>query len=249
LGDRSLLLTSPNLRGDDIADLQSRLARLGFDCGRVDGIFGPRTAQALADFQSNCGVAADGVCGPDTIRVLVRVSGQSGTGPGVGTVRERERLRAGFESMANCRVVIGQFGGLSGLTRVLARELRQRGATVMPLDEPDAVAQAIAANQFGAHIYLGFEGHVEPSAVVHFYQVPAFESVGGRALAELVAEELSAVPGLAPAVSGMRLPVLRETRMPAVLVTVGPVRLVTDATPDLAAAVLRALDQWILCTG
>jgi N-acetylmuramoyl-L-alanine amidase len=79
--------------------------------------------------------------------------------------------------------------------------------------------------------------------------VPAFESVGGRALAELVAEELREVPGLAPAVSGMRLPVLRETRMPAVLVTVGPLRPVTDATPDVAAAVLRALDQWILCTG
>ena len=60
-GDRQLLLTSPNLRGDDVADLQSRLARLGFDCGRVDGIFGPRTSQALADFQSNCGVTADGV--------------------------------------------------------------------------------------------------------------------------------------------------------------------------------------------
>jgi N-acetylmuramoyl-L-alanine amidase len=249
LGDRSLLLTSPNLRGDDVADLQARLARLGFDCGRVDGIFGPRTAQALADFQSNCGVTADGVCGPDTIRVLVRVSGQTGTGPGVGTVRERERLRAGFESLANCRVVIGQFGGLSGITRALARELRQRGATVMPLDEPDAVAQAIAANHFGAHVYIGFAGHVEPSAVVHFYQVPSFESVGGRALAELVAGELAAVPGLAPAVSGMRLPVLRETRMPAVLVTLGPVRLVTDATPALAAAVLRALDLWILCTG
>lgn len=249
LGDRPLLLNSPNMRGDDVADLQSRLARLGFDCGRVDGIFGPRTAQALEDFQSNCGVTADGVSGPETIRMIVRVSGQSGTGPGVGAVRERERLRAGFESMANCRVVIGQFGGLSSLTRTLARELRHQGATVMPLDEPDAVAQAVAANHFGAHVYLGFEAHVEPTAVVHFYQVPSFESVGGRALAELVAEQWREVAGLSPAVSGMRLPVLRETRMPAVLATIGPVRTATDATPQLAAAVLRALDLWILRTG
>ncbi len=246
LGDRQLLLTSPNLRGDDVADLQSRLARLGFDCGRVDGIFGPRNARALKDFQSNCGVTADGVCGPETVRLIVRVSGQTGTGPGVGAVRERERLRVGFESLATCRVVLGQFGGLSALTRTLARELRQRGATVMPLDEPDAVAQAMAANLFGAHVYIGFEGHNEPSAVAHYYQVPTFESAGGRELAELIAERLSAVAGLSPAVSGMRLPVLRETRMPAVLLTVGPIRLATDASPAIAAAVLRALDVWIL---
>jgi N-acetylmuramoyl-L-alanine amidase len=248
-GDRQLLLTSPNLRGDDVADLQTRLARLGFDCGRVDGIFGPRTSRALADFQSNCGVPADGVCGPDTIRVIDRVSGQTGSGPGVGAVRERERLRTGFESVANCRVVVGQFGGLSGVTRTLARELRLRGATVMPLDEPDAVAQALAANHFGAHVYIGFQSHTEPTAVAHYYQVPAFESVGGRTLAELIAHELQAVPGLVPAVSGMRLPVLRETRMPAVLVTIGPVRAATDATPQLAGGVLRALDLWILRTG
>ena len=246
LGDRGLHLTSPNLRGDDVADLQSNLARLGFDCGRVDGIFGPRTARALEDFQSNCGVTSDGVCGPETLRILIRVSGQTGSGPGVGAVRERERLRAGFESVATCRVVLGQFGGLSALTRTLARELRQRGATVMSLDEPDAVTQAIAANHFGASVYIGFEGHTEPSAIVHYYQVPAFESVGGRELAELIAEQLAEVPAMVPAVSGMRLPVLRETRMPAVLMTLGPIRAVTDATPQLAAAVLQALDLWIL---
>ena len=48
LGDRLLFLTSPNLRGDDVAELQSRLGRLGFDCGRVDGILGPRTAASVA---------------------------------------------------------------------------------------------------------------------------------------------------------------------------------------------------------
>ena len=37
------MLTAPNLRGEDVAELQRILARLGFDCGRVDGIFGPDT--------------------------------------------------------------------------------------------------------------------------------------------------------------------------------------------------------------
>ena len=41
LGDRHLYLHAPMFRGDDVADLQLRLGSLGFDAGRIDGIFGP----------------------------------------------------------------------------------------------------------------------------------------------------------------------------------------------------------------
>lgn len=246
LGDRLLHLTAPNLRGDDVAELQEVLARLGFDCGRVDGILGPRTSRALADFQANCGLMPDGVCGPVTTQALLRVSSQTGDGPGVAAVRERERLLHDVQSLAMCRIVIGQFGGLSGLVRTLARLLRLHGAVVMPLDEPDAVAQALAANQFGATVYVGIEAAAETTAVAHFYKVPSFESVGGRLLAEHLVDELAAVlPDTEPRLEGMRLPVLRETRMPAVLLTLGPVRSVTDATPDLADALVRSLELWI----
>ncbi len=245
LGDRLLFLTSPNVRGDDVADLQSRLARLGFDCGRVDGILGPRTARALEEFQSNCGTAADGVCGSETVRTLTIMSSQSGAGPGIAAVRERERLRAGLGSVAECRIVLGQYGGLSALTRTLSRELRLRGATVMSLDEPDAVAQANAANHFAADVYLGFESHIEPTATVQFYRVPTYESAGGRSLAELIVDRLGKVDDVIPEVRGMRLPMLRETRMPAVQCIFGPVRTAIDAGPDIATAVIQALEQWV----
>jgi N-acetylmuramoyl-L-alanine amidase len=245
LGDRLLFLTSPNLRGDDVAELQSRLGRIGFDCGRVDGILGPSTARALEEFQSNCGTAADGVCGPDTVRTLTIMSSQTGAGPGIAAVRERERLRAGLGSVAQCRIVVGQYGGLSALTRTLARELRLRGATVMSLDEPDAVTQATAANHFGADVYLGFESHTEPCATVQFYRVPTFESAGGRALAEQITDRLADLEGLVPEVHGMRLPMLRETRMPAVQCIFGPVRIAIDAGPAIAAAIVEAIEQWV----
>ena len=245
LGDRLLFLTSPNLRGDDVAELQSRLGRLGFDCGRVDGILGPSTARALEEFQSNCGTAADGVCGPDTVRTLTVMSSQSGAGPGIAAVRERERLRAGLGSVAECRIVVGQYGGLSALTRTLARELRMRGATVMSLDEPDAVVQATAANHFAADVYLGFESSTEPATSIQFYRVPTFESAGGRSLAELIAEKLVDIPELKPEVQGMRLQMLRETRMPAVQCIFGPVRVAIDAGPAIAAAVIEAVEQWV----
>ena len=245
LGDRLLLLTSPNLRGDDVAELQASLARLGFDCGRVDGIFGPSTARAVEDFQSNLGLPADGVFGHETLRSLRRVIGQTGHGPGIAAVRERERLRLAPRSLASLRIVIGQFGGLSSITRAISRELRLASAHVVPLDEPDAVVQARTANQFGADLYIGFEPDQGDESVAHYYRVPSFESVGGRSLAECLTRELRAAGLPVADPQGMRLPVLRETRMPAVLVTVAPVRHVVDAGPDVSARVVQAVRAWM----
>lgn len=244
LGNRLLVLTSPNIRGDDVADLQSRLGVLGFDCGRPDGIFGPLTAHALGDFQSNCGLVADAVCGTDTIRVLQRVSSQTGTGPGVAVVRERERLRETPTSVSSLRVVVGQFGGLGSVVRAVTQEIRACGAHVMSLDEPDAGAQALAANHFAADLYLGFESAQASMCVVHFYGVPTFESMGGRALAEAFTTALAGVDLDIGEPCGMRLPVLRETKMPAVLCTLAPVRRAVDVAPQIAAATLRALELW-----
>ncbi len=68
LGDRSLNLQEPPLmRGDDVGALQSRLTEMGFDCGRVDGIFGVRTSAAVKEFQQSAGIVVDGKCGPETI--------------------------------------------------------------------------------------------------------------------------------------------------------------------------------------
>jgi N-acetylmuramoyl-L-alanine amidase len=246
LGDRLLVLTSPNMRGDDVAELQASLARLGFDCGRVDGILGPRTARAVGDFQSNCGLPADGVCGTHTVRAVRRVIGQTGDGPGIAAVRERERLRQAPTSLGSLRVVVGQFGGLSAVSRAVSRELRATGAQVVPLDEPDAITQARTANQFAAHLYLGFEATNGSSSVVHFYRVPTFESLGGRTMAACLTRELSACGLQVSEPCGMRLPVLRETRMPAVLCSLAPVRTAVDSAQEISHAVLRAIEQWVV---
>ena len=115
----------------------------------------------------------------------------------------------------------------------------------MSLDEPDAVAQATAANHFAADVYLGFESHTEPCAAVQFYRVPTFESAGGRSLAELIADHLALLDDLTPEVAGMRLPMLRETRMPAVQCVFGPVRVALERGPAIVAAVIEAVEQWV----
>ena len=65
LGDRLLYERSPNLRGDDVSELQHRLNALGFDAGREDGILGHQTAAALREFQRNTGGSVDGILGPE----------------------------------------------------------------------------------------------------------------------------------------------------------------------------------------
>lgn len=73
LGDRSLRLQQPNMRGDDVATLQSRLIDMGFNPGRVDGIFGAKTEAAIIEFQKSVGSEADGICGPNTVISLMRL--------------------------------------------------------------------------------------------------------------------------------------------------------------------------------
>jgi len=75
LGDRSLYLQNTQaMRGDDIAALQSRLTEMGFNCGRVDGIFGELTESAVKEFQKSVGAKVDGRCGPATIIALLRLT-------------------------------------------------------------------------------------------------------------------------------------------------------------------------------
>ena len=73
LGDRVLSLTSPAMRGDDVAALQSQLSEMGFNCGRVDGIFESDTESAVMEFQKSVGVKVDGRCGPATILSMMRL--------------------------------------------------------------------------------------------------------------------------------------------------------------------------------
>jgi N-acetylmuramoyl-L-alanine amidase len=240
------MLRSPNLRGDDVADLQTRLGRLGFDCGRVDGIFGPHTSQALIDLQTNSGLEPDGICGPTTVAAIVRLCRQSGEGPGVASVREIETLRDASGVLGNAKIVIGQLGGLSVLSSQIVHGLRRFGVHVVGADEPDQSTQASTANRYDADLYVGFEAEIEAVTTVAYYATAGFESAGGHHLAQLISDGLSHrgwQPD--PVTMGMRLPVLRETRMPAVMCTLGPVRTVVDSAPALAEAFTAAIARWV----
>lgn len=59
-----------NDRGDEVKDLQKRLAQVGLDPGPADGVFGPKTEKAVKEFQKKHSLVVDGIAGPVTMASL-----------------------------------------------------------------------------------------------------------------------------------------------------------------------------------
>jgi N-acetylmuramoyl-L-alanine amidase len=245
LGDRVLYLRRPHVRGDDVRALQRRLNLLGFDPGREDGIFGDQTGQAVRDFQLNVGLRPDGIVGPTTLEALDRLLAAPVRGPGRAAVREGEGLRTGAGSLSGRIIAVDPGHGPSDPGQVgptgkredraafrlgerVAAELRLRGATPVLLrareEDVDASERAARANQADAAalVSIHLNGHQDPSAdgsASYFFGRLGTSSVAGAALADLVQEELTTATGLRDGRTHPKaFPILRETRMPAVVV-------------------------------
>ena len=118
LGDRVLSFNSSSvMRGDDVSNLQDRLIQMGFNCGKVDGVFGANTERAVKEFQKSVGITSDGKCGPATLISLMRlVKTVSGGAP--NQLRESVKHSVRSPALANKVIVIdpswgGEFTGES----------------------------------------------------------------------------------------------------------------------------------------
>lgn len=246
LGDRLLYLRQPMLRGDDVATLQGCLGALGFDAGRVDGIFGPDTKRALDEFQRNIGIVVDGVCGPGTLDMFGRFGPSGDERQPVAAVREQEMLRRAPRTLQGRRVVLGDGGGMHAALSATERVLKEAGAEVTVVHHPDQSDQAAEANAAGGHVYLGLrlEATGDGCSSAH-YAGHRYESPGGRRLAELVQSMVPEAVGIGDGgVQGMAIPVLKETRMPAVVCELGPPSRVVAHTAELAEALGAVLAAW-----
>ena len=218
LGDRLLYHRTPMLRGDDVLELQAKLNALGFDAGRGDGIFGPHTAEALRDFQRNVAAVPDGICGPESIAALERLSRFAGGS--VASLKEKEALRQGALRLAGRRVYLAVEPGLDALGEFVARGLVELGADVLVdgSGEDDSMVAA-EANRYAADLFLGLRfGDIASACSCDYFASPRSCSEAGRHVARCVTEELSAVLGCESGEpAGRAYAVLRETRMPAVV--------------------------------
>jgi len=244
LGDRVLYLAQPMLRGDDIADLQQRLGALGFDAGRVDGILGPDTDAALREFQRHSGLRPDGVCGPATLDQLARLGPRITQPAAVAGVRERERLRDAPRHLNQRRILVTHAGGLDAIATALSRALSAEGALASVVRHHDPSAVAAEANALVADLVVDLEVGAGPCWCA-FYRSGTFESSGGRRLAEALTAELGAAGFEVDHPRGMRLTTLRETRMPAVVVHLGPATSAVTGAGAISTACASGVAAWI----
>lgn len=245
LGDRLLYLTSPMLRGDDVADLQLRLGALGFDAGKVDGIFGGTTEKAIEGFQQQIGLVADRVVGPDTVAALARLQPRGGSTTVAG-VRERVELSHRGDDGEPLTIALVHRGDADPLVGPLALDLAATGRTVHVLIDGSWSRLADGSNLNDAGLCLAITLEAENTCELAHFEVAGFTSFGGRRLAQLIAEELPVVPTgwSAAEIKGSRSPILRETRAPTVHLRIGSPSAALAHRSLVVAALHRALRRW-----
>jgi N-acetylmuramoyl-L-alanine amidase len=238
LGDRMLYRRVPMMRGDDVAGLQQRLNALGFDAGKVDGIFGPDTLAALLDFQRNRGMPEDGIAGgeiTDELVLMARATDKLGR----EQVREREWLSTLPALLAGQRFYLdpacpdeATAETTWGVVLATVAALRVAGAQAIISRSVDTAPperlRARRANRLDVQLVIAFT--VPPDGVegVFYFASEHSKSAAGETIATAVADRL----GLSPL--GRATPMLKETRSPAIVIATRS--LATGTGTDTVAA-------------
>lgn len=251
LGDRILSYSATHMMaGDDVLTLQQRLNGLGFDAGRVDGVFGSDTDRAVREFQRNVGSATDGTCGPEMWGELDRLN-RAITGGAARVLRSEHFYDQARTGVANKVVILDPGHGgpdygtvahrlaesivADDLTRRIEGRLGALGTQVlitrpMSLDLEDEVSEADRAhyaNDNGADLVVSLHtnSHSSPSArgvATYYFGHSHGGSALGQRFAELVLEEIVARTDLPDCrAHGKTWDLLRITRMPAVRIEAG----------------------------
>ena len=223
LGNRLLYRRIPMTRGDDVAELQRRLNALGFDTGKVDGIFGPETLSGLLDFQANRRLAEDGIAGREVAAEL-ELMARATAKPGREGVREHQWLAALPPHLVGQRIYVDSFcrtpteaSAAWSASTVFARIIQDLGAhPIMSRSadtSPPPRVRAVRANRLGVDMTIAFALPASEEPGVYFFASEHSRSPAGEQLAASIADCLD-LP-----VAGRTVPILKDTRSPAAIIT------------------------------
>lgn len=239
LGSRMLYRRSPMMRGDDVAELQRQLNSLGFDAGKVDGIFGPDTLRAVLDFQANRRLPEDGIVGRgmvEDLRLMMFATQKAGR----ETVRERQWLAALPTHLAGQRVYVDAFCRNDDEARMCWDTAVAFGIAIQNLGgqplysrtedtRPDESTRAERANRMGVDFLVSFSRPSDGQDAVLYFQSKHSHSAAGEKLAGAIADALGV------RIAGRSIPMLKDSRPPAIVVCK------TEMQPYVGNAVASAL--------
>jgi N-acetylmuramoyl-L-alanine amidase len=245
LGSRFIYLREPPFRGDDVSELQRRLNALGFYSGKEDGIFDDDAALAVEQFQRNLGIPADGIVGTKTVEALFRLSRVT-RASSVASVHETEKgLPTG--GMRGRRIMLdaghgfppdpGQIGPSGLKESEVAERIAERLGRIL-VEEHRAVVvfsrrpgeniseheRAARANEqrvelmLGIHLNASQDPKARGSSSFYFARGHYRSPYGYRLANHLLDELVKRIDLTDCRTHGTAFPLLRETRMPVVIV-------------------------------
>lgn len=234
LGDRVLSLSTPPMRGDDVAALQSQLSEMGFNCRRVDGIFGKDTETAVMDLQKSVGVKVDGRCGPATIMAILRLK-KIVSGGAPYQLRDAVNRAERGPALAGKVIVIdsSQSSEIYDLAQRLEGRLIALGVNVFltrtATSDPKEVARIDIANAVSADLVISLhqDNYVNTTAhgvATYYYGSDSHgvHSIVGERFATLVQREICARTDLLNCrIHAKTWDLLRLTKAPTVRIELG----------------------------
>ena len=249
LGDRVLVFnTTALMRGDDVANLQDRLIQMGFNCGKVDGVYEITTENAVKEFQKSVGILSDGRCGPATLISLMRLA-KTVSGGAPSALRESINHSVRSPALANKVIVIdpswgGEFTGESAngvneseIVFDLAQRLEgrlialgvnvilTRSANNSPLEKDRIkVANSVNADLVIALKVDSYKNEKANGVATYFYgrEDKGVRSVVGERLANLIQREICARTDLLNChTHGKSWDLLRLTVAPTIRIDLG----------------------------
>ena len=248
LGDRTLELTSPMMRGDDVATLQRKLLEMGFDIGKADGIFGPKSALGLKEFQKSVGIEPNGSCGPNTVIALMRLVRTVSGGTATALREDALRSRKGPSLLEKVVVLDPSWGGSNpghsfkdlresdftyDLSLRLSKRLKELGVTVHLTrnreSSPSELERINFCNKIGSDLVISLHcdnyANEKAEGVASFYfgnEEQGIKSVIGERFATLVQREIAArTEMLNCRTHAKSWDLLRLTKSPTVRVDIG----------------------------
>jgi N-acetylmuramoyl-L-alanine amidase len=241
-----MYLKEPPLRGDDVRELQATLNNVGFNAGRVSGVFGNQTDKAVREFQRNVGLEADGIIGETTVQALDNFRMRVSSG-GITGVWDRSALLQP-DPLTERRIVIDNDGhDLSArIAAALCDNVRAAGAK--PLAVPATITQgdpkerAWFANEAEADLLVRIEQgeadeYLKHGSVCEYFDNGEFFSARSKAIAGLLQDEIvSAMRVFDNGIEGKNLTILQATKMPAIVVRPAVLSDSKDAETMSAAA-------------